>query len=127
MIEALGTNGGMDPEEGTTSFLINESILLDAGSGLERLPLKKQRKIRTVLISHSHLDHHGSLAYLVNNLVSENFEQIEVLSTLETITALKKHIYNDVIWPDFTKIPDQKKPILKFKAVSCKLTFTLVG
>lgn len=119
MFEILGSNGGMDPQDGTTAFLLNEAVLLDAGTGLEQLPLARQRKIRTVLVSHSHLDHHAHLAFLANNLVSEISTPLEVIATETTITALRAHIYNDIIWPDFSRIPNPTNPVLHFNPMPC--------
>jgi cAMP phosphodiesterase len=36
----------------------------------------------------------------------------------ETIAALKAHVFNDVIWPDFTRLPDPSRPVLSFAPVA---------
>ena len=32
----------------------------------------------------------------------------------ETLTALRQHIFNGVIWPDFTRLPSAEHPVLEF-------------
>lgn len=127
MIRFLGANGGMSPDLGTTCLMVNPHLLIDAGSGLERLPLEEQKKIHTVVLTHSHLDHHSHLAFLANNLVQDFSQPITVIGTRETIQAIKSHIYNDIIWPDFSVIPEPDRPVIQFRIQAPHEEFEVEG
>ncbi|NDD54732.1 3',5'-cyclic-nucleotide phosphodiesterase, partial [bacterium] len=34
-----------------------------------------------------------------------------------TIAALKAHVFNDIIWPDFTRLPTSKLPFIQFHEI----------
>ncbi len=127
MIRFLGANGGMSPDLGTTCLMVTPHLLIDAGSGLERLPLNEQKKIHTVVLTHSHLDHHSHLAFLANNLVQNFSQPITVIGIQETIEALKSHIYNNLIWPDFSVIPEPERAVMRFKTQEVGKEFEIDG
>ena len=52
-------------------------------------------------------------------LVDSNFEEdfevpVSVYARRETLDALKAHLFNDVIWPDFAKLPNEENPMLRY-------------
>lgn len=71
-LEVLGTNAAFAKEGTTNSFILwkyeNDGILLDCGFSVYQELLKKNYadKINTVLISHLHQDHSGSLVNLLD-------------------------------------------------------------
>ncbi|BBP44353.1 3',5'-cyclic-nucleotide phosphodiesterase [Thiosulfativibrio zosterae] len=106
----LGCSGGIAPGKGTTAFLINEDTLIDAGTGIERLSYEAMQKIRRIFLTHSHLDHISHLPFLLNNLIGLKLPAIDVYALPHTIDALKNHIFNNIIWPDFTQLPSKEEP-----------------
>ena len=122
-IKVLGCYGGQLLGFHLTSFLINDSILLDAGSPTEALTLEEQSKVRHVFISHTHLDHIKDIAFLADNRslkrlggIKEN-RKIVVHSLPENIQVLREHFLNNKVWPDFTGIPSREDPILELHEV----------
>ncbi|WP_051227375.1 3',5'-cyclic-nucleotide phosphodiesterase [Oceanospirillum beijerinckii] len=116
-ISILGCSGGIGPGNRTTSILVDDDILLDAGSGVGDLQLQQMGKIRHIFISHSHLDHVAFLPFLVDSIFSQIKEPIQVYGLKETIQALKDHIFNWIIWPDFSELPSKEKPVMQFNEV----------
>jgi cAMP phosphodiesterase len=43
------------------------------------------------------------------------------------MNQVKEHIFNDLIWPDFTKLPNSKKPTIRFQPIEFDKPFTLDG
>lgn len=117
-ISILGCSGGIGPGNRTTSILIDDDILLDAGSGVGDLQLQQMSKIRHVFISHSHLDHIAFLPFLVDSIFSQIKDPIQVYGLPETIQALRDHIFNWVIWPDFSELPSKEKGVMCFNEVA---------
>lgn len=114
----LGCSGGIGPGRRTTSLLINENILIDAGSGVGDLTLEEMAKIEHVFITHSHLDHISFLPLMVDSIFSDITTPIIVHAQEVTIQAIKDHIFNWIIWPDFSKLPNPNKPVLEFKPMA---------
>lgn len=111
-LQILGASGGIGPDCKTTSFLINDDTLIDAGTGLDCLSFDTMLNIKQVFLTHSHLDHISHLPFLLNFRVSSNLPPLKVYGLKHTIDALKNHIFNNCIWPDFTKIPSVDAPCL---------------
>jgi len=100
-----------------TCFLLDGETALDAGSLTEALPIAAQRRIRRVVLTHAHLDHVASLPFLIENLYGRS-APLEVVAPPQVLAALKRHLFNDVAWPDFTKLPSRAKPTLAYRPVA---------
>lgn len=113
-LKVLGCSGGVGTGLRTTTLLLNDEILFDAGTGVGDLSLEQMAQIRHIFLSHSHLDHVTSIPFLVDSI----FERIETPITIHgskaTLDALSTHIFNNVIWPDFTRLPSADKPVLQY-------------
>ncbi|MFQ5518551.1 MAG: MBL fold metallo-hydrolase [Mariprofundus sp.] len=132
-IKVLGCYGGQLIGFRLTSFLVNDSILLDAGSPTEALSLDEQHGIRHICLSHTHLDHIKDIAFIADNRSLKRMggdaknRTITIHSLPENNRTLKKHFLNNHIWPDFTRIPNTKDPILKLNDIETEVSFELDG
>lgn len=122
MIRVLGCFGSIAARCHTTSFLLDDDILIDAGSGVGELRLDELARIDHILITHSHLDHVLSIPLLADTVIKlrmggggvSSLRPIHVHALPETLAALRAHIFNGVIWPDFTRLPSAQHPVLVF-------------
>jgi cAMP phosphodiesterase len=121
----LGCSGGISKDLRTTSFLLNETILIDAGTGVGDLTLDQLKKIDSLFLTHSHLDHICSLPFMLDAVGMNRSKPLIVFGISETIKALKDHIFNNVIWPDFTKIPSPENPCIVFKTIEVGQTISI--
>lgn len=123
----LGCSGGQIPGQHLSSYLVDGTLLVDAGSTTAVLSLKAQQKIKNILITHAHLDHVMSLATMADNLFGIN-GTIHVWGLDEVIDGLQGSFFNDTIWPDFTRITgdSQSAPILSFHRLAAEMP-TAVG
>ena len=132
-IKVLGCYGGQLLGFRLTSFLINDSILLDAGSPTETLTLEEQYGIRHICLSHAHLDHIKDFAFLADNRslkrLGDKSERrgINIYSLPESNEILRKHFLNNLIWPDFTQIPTPDNAILKLNDIEPEKPFEVDG
>jgi len=117
-IRVLGCSGGIGSGVASTSFLIDDDILLDSGTGVCDLTLDEMRKIRHIFITHSHLDHIAAIPLLVDTLFDTLIgNPITVHAQRSTIKVLKDHIFNWAVWPDFTELPHKTNAVLKFSGM----------
>jgi len=112
-VRILGASGGIGPGRRTTSILVDDDILIDAGSGVGDLTLTELRRIRHIFLTHSHLDHIAFLPMLADMVYAPDAPPIEVHALPETLKALGDHVFNWVIWPDFTQLPTPEQPLLR--------------
>jgi ribonuclease BN (tRNA processing enzyme) len=126
-VRVLGCSGAIAKDCRTTSFLIDGDVLVDAGTGVGDLTLEEMRGIRHVLLTHSHLDHIAALPLMVDAVASQLEQPIRVSALPGTIAALKAHVFNNVIWPDFSRIPSPQAPFVAFQEIQVGQTLELAG
>lgn len=124
-IRVLGCSGGIGGSLRTTSLLLDDDILVDAGTGVGDLTLDRLARIDHVFVTHSHLDHIACIPFLVDTTCWMRRNPIVVYALRETLEALRTHIFNWKIWPDFTKIPDPSRPCMVYREIAVGETITL--
>lgn len=114
-IRILGCSGGIGAGSRTSAMLIDDDVLLDAGTGIGDLALEDLHSIRHVFLTHAHLDHIAGLPMLIDSIFTEDVDvPVSVYGRSETLEALKAHLFNWVIWPDFSQLPSPDKPMLRY-------------
>jgi ribonuclease BN (tRNA processing enzyme) len=115
-IRVLGAYGAEGLAQRPSAFLIDDRVLIDGGTVGGALASIEQLAIEHALVSHSHLDHIAGLAYLTETLaLCESPTPLTIASLEPVVTALRASIFNDTVWPDFTRLPSPKAPVLKFR------------
>lgn len=115
-IRVLGAYGAEGLAQRPSAFLVNDRILIDGGTVGGALASSEQLAIEHALVSHSHLDHIAGLAYLTETLaLCAARTPLTIASLDHVVTALRASIFNDVVWPDFTKLPTADAPVLRFQ------------
>ncbi len=118
-IRVLGCSGAIAAGSRTTAFLVDHDVLVDAGTGVGDLSLDALARIDHILVSHSHLDHVLAIGLLADSVLRQRAAAgrppIQVHALPETLDALRRHIFNGVIWPDFTRLPSAEHPVLQLK------------
>ncbi len=102
-VRLLGTSGSKTKECGTSCLQVSKNIIVDAGNIIQSLD-NNTIDIEHIFLTHSHLDHIIDIAFLVENNFHKLTKPIKIYALDLTLKAIKKHLLNDVIWPDFTKI-----------------------
>ncbi len=117
-VRVLGPYGGSAPGRRLTTFLIDGECALDAGALTEALPFSAQRRIRRVLLTHAHFDHIASLPFLAANLHGSLPAPLEILAPEPVLEAVRRHLFNDSTWPDFTRFPSVSRPTIRYRPLS---------
>ena len=126
-VRVLGCSGAIAKDCRTTSFLIDADVLVDAGTGVGDLTLDEMRGIDHVFLTHSHLDHVAALPLMVDAIAARRTSPVKIHALPGTIAALRAHIFNDVIWPDFSRIPTPQAPFISFHEIGIGQTLPVNG
>ncbi|MEQ1685343.1 MAG: 3',5'-cyclic-nucleotide phosphodiesterase [Burkholderiaceae bacterium] len=117
ILQVLGCSGSIAAGCKTTAFLLDDDVLIDAGTGVGDMPLEALARVDHVVVTHSHLDHILAIALLADAVMrlrrAALSAPIQVHALPETIAALRAHIFNGIIWPDFTRLPSAENPVLE--------------
>jgi len=117
-ITVLGGDGGESNDCRMTCLLINDRIALDAGSLSQALPVEEQVAVRSILLTHSHMDHTNALPFFVENVFGRTDGPIPIYASQATIYAIRKYLFNNEVWPDFTRLPNHLLPVLQFEELT---------
>ena len=126
-IRVLGCSGGIGGGLRTTALLVDDDVLIDAGTGVGDLSLEALAKIDHIFVSHSHLDHVTSIPFLVDTVCWMRGHPITVYGIKETLDILREHLFNWRLWPDFTQIPDAAKPFMVYREIAVGETVEIKG
>lgn len=126
-IKILGCSGGIGGDFRTSSILVDDDILLDAGSGVGDLSMDELLKIDHIFITHSHLDHIAFIPFLIDTVMGIRPNPVTLHATKETLAILRAHIFNWEIWPDFNVIPSPESPFLRYHEMEVGKAVELEG
>jgi ribonuclease BN (tRNA processing enzyme) len=116
IVHVLGCSGSIAAGARTTSFLLDGDVLVDAGTGVGDLPLEAMAAVDHILVTHSHLDHVLAIGLLADSVMrlrtAAGRPPVQVHALQPTLDALRTHLFNGVIWPDFTRLPSREQPML---------------
>lgn len=126
-IQVLGCGGGESSETQLTALRINECLALDAGSLTRVLSLEEQLTLRSVVLSHSHIDHTNGLPFFVENIYGVMDQPLDIYAGAATIEGLRSHIFNSTTWPDFSRLPTELLPSVRFHELVAGVEIELQG
>jgi ribonuclease BN (tRNA processing enzyme) len=124
-VRVLGCSGAIAKDCRTTSFLVDSDLLVDAGTGVGDLSLDEMGAIDDVVLTHSHLDHIAALPLMIDAVASRRCKPLRVHALRATIEALRAHVFNNIIWPDFASIPSLEAPFVSFHDIVVGQQFQL--
>ena len=115
-LRVLGCSGGELPRHRTTCFLVDDALALDAGAlTAEPRSLESLLRVDDIVLTHSHFDHVKDVPLLADLLVGRRAVRSASTPRLRCARTLRENIFNDELWPDFTRIPDARRPVLEIR------------
>lgn len=126
-ITVLGCNGSISGNLRTTCYLVDDDILIDAGTGAGDLGLQQAIAIDHVFLTHVHLDHTCLLPMLADAAGGFRAAPLTVHGLPETLDALKRNMLNGELWPDYTSRPSPAHPYIRFSPITVGETVELSG
>ena len=126
-LEVLGSFGGESLDCRMTCLLINGEVVLDAGSLSQALPIERQVGVRSIVLTHSHMDHTNALPFFIENVYGKGDGAIDIYASAPTTFAIRKNLFNNATWPDFTRLPNHLLPAVRFHEIEAERPFTVAG
>jgi ribonuclease BN (tRNA processing enzyme) len=116
-VQILGASGGIGGPARTTSLLVDDDILIDAGTGLGELSLAAMERIDHVFLTHSHLDHVACLPFMMDSVGAARGKPLTVHAQDATLDVLRQHLFSGKLWPDFASIPTPQAPFMRYETL----------
>ncbi|HVT60896.1 MAG TPA: 3',5'-cyclic-nucleotide phosphodiesterase [Thermoanaerobaculia bacterium] len=110
-----------------TCLLINGHIALDAGSLSQALSIERQVGVHSIVLSHSHIDHTNCLPFFIENVYGKSEKGIDLHASAATIYAIRKYLFNNDTWPDFTRLPNHLLPAIRFQELERERPLVIDG
>jgi len=110
-----------------SSYLINGTVGIDVGcTGLYGSP-QEQEAIRHIFLTHSHTDHTASLPIFIENTWTPTDDCPTIHGSIDTLEAVQKHIFNDIMWPDFVALSHKVYPFLRMSTLQPETPVEVAG
>ena len=117
-LRVLGAFGSEGLGQRPSAFLVNDRVLVDAGTVGGALTVPEQLAIEHALLSHAHLDHLAGLAFLADTLASSTeVPSIAVTGIAPVVDAVRDGVFNNVVWPDFALIPSEEAAVVRYRTL----------
>lgn len=110
-----------------TSFLVDGQVAIDAGAITRALSISEQRQVRHVLITHTHMDHTNTLPFLIENSFGSSDQPVLIFCTKRVLAGVRRHLFNNDTWPDFSRIPNHMYPSVIFEEIEIEKPFIIEG
>jgi ribonuclease BN (tRNA processing enzyme) len=127
-LRVLGCSGGIGGRHlRTTAMLLDPDILIDAGTGVGDLSVDELAEIDHVFLTHSHLDHIAALPLMIDTVADRRTKPLIVYAPEAVLDILRRHIFNGLVWPDFSQLPSIEKPLMRYQPIVLGQTISLDG
>lgn len=124
-LKILGCSGGIGGDLRTTSMLLDEDVLIDAGTGVGDLSVAQLALIDHIFVTHSHMDHVTSIPFMADTVGWMRDKPMTIYAIRETLGILHEHLFNWKLWPDFSQIPNAENPVLRYQPIEVGIAVTL--
>ncbi len=114
-LRVLGCSGGELPRHRTTCFLVDGKLAIDAGALTASLELEDLLAVDDIVLTHSHFDHVKDVPLLSDLLVGRRTTPVRIHASTACARTLRESVFNDELWPDFTRIPDRQAPVMEIR------------
>jgi mRNA degradation ribonuclease J1/J2 len=110
-----------------TSYLINDTLAVDAGALSIGLTREEQLRLRSIVITHTHFDHVASLPFLFMDLFEDLREPIKLFATPADFDALQTHLFNPRMWVGLEILKNEHTELLAHEPMAAGRSFTAEG
>jgi cAMP phosphodiesterase len=110
-----------------TTYLINETLAIDAGAIAIGLSVEEQLRLRSIIITHAHLDHIFSLPLFITDLFNEIRAPIKLYATPSDLDAVQQHLFNQRVWVTLETLKNSHSDLISFHPIKSGKHFVTEG
>jgi len=110
-----------------TTYLINDTLAIDAGAIAIGLSSEEQLRIRSIIITHAHLDHIFSLPLYLTDMFEEIREPVRIYATRSDFDALRRHIFNTRVWITMDTMKNDGVSLISYQPIKSGQSFFTEG
>ncbi len=110
-----------------TTYLINETLAIDAGAIAVGLSIEEQLRLRSIIITHAHLDHIFSLPLFITDLFNEIGEPVKLYATPSDFDAVREYLFNPRVWVTLETLKNSHPELLSFHPIKSGESFFAEG
>ena len=109
------------------TYIINDTVAIDAGVLGLLSPLEAQRRVRHIFLSHSHLDHLATLPIFIDNIYVHGPDCPSVWGSPHVLETLQRDLFNDRLWPDMIRLSGEESPFLRLESLTTEQPVEVCG
>jgi cAMP phosphodiesterase len=110
-----------------TTLIVNDALAIDAGClGYWKTPAQ-QARITDILITHSHLDHIGSLPMFASNVAGLLENPVRLHLSADSLDVIRTHLFNDRTWVNFDVILQREPRVFALEHLSAGESRRMAG
>jgi ribonuclease BN (tRNA processing enzyme) len=127
-IEYLTSTAGLRGRSmNLTTYIVNETLAIDAGViGIWSDP-SKQSVIDDIILTHSHLDHVGTLPIFLDNVYLTRRSPVRIHLTPQTRAAIEGHLFRTEVWAELATLLRMTPPMLELILIEPGKSFSIQG
>lgn len=104
-------------EQRLTCFLIDDCVAVDAGSIGLAITEEQRQKVRSIIVTHVHMDHIASLPIFIDDLYPFLEQPIRIYATAEVIELLERDVFNWNVYPRFSDLKNDYGPVMEYVTI----------
>jgi cAMP phosphodiesterase len=94
---------------------VDRKLAIDAGALTQGLSLDEIVELDDIVLTHSHFDHVKDVPLVSDLLLGRRRRPLRIHASPECAEALRDHVFNGRLWPDFTRIPSEAAPVIEIR------------
>src|SRR5687767_4921352 len=110
-----------------TTYLINDTLAIDAGAIAIGLSREEQLRIRSIIITHTHLDHVFSLPLYMTDLFEDIREPVKLYATQADFETLRQYVFNYQMWIPLELMRNAEGDLVSFEPIRSGESFFTEG
>jgi ribonuclease BN (tRNA processing enzyme) len=119
--------GGSNRHQILATYIVNDTVAIDAGVLGMLSPLDAQRRVRHIFLSHSHLDHLATLPLFIDNVYVQGPTCPSVWGSAQVLESLQRDVFNDRLWPDMIRLGGEESPFLQLHTLTAEQAVVVEG
>lgn len=127
-IQLVGSSiGTTATRQHLTTYVINDSVAIDAGCLGLMVPVTAQRSVRHVLLSHTHIDHLATLPLFLDNVFQPGGDCPQVHASGDVWSCLTTDVFNERLWPDLARVATEESSFYTPREMNSESPFAVAG